>query len=755
MWSLPLWMLAILCARPLPGLCAIVLALWLLRHHGRRCLLLIFCALVLGAWTQHQLDQALTARWPVAADGAELLLHGRVVGLPQQRQIGTAEHPLWRTRFLFETQQSLLSPRPWRIQLSHYQSSAAGDIHAGEQLTLVARISSPRGLVNAYGYDSERHMLARGLHATGVVRELRERLPGSGLDRWRAQLAAQLADRAELSPLARALLPALVVADRQGLQAHHWSLLQLTGTAHLVAISGLHISLVAGLVWWLARGFLTLLWCRSAGVRQPARWAVWPALLAALGYAALAGFSLPTQRALVMLVIVMLLLASGLMVSQQRLLAAVFALLVVPQPLTLLDNSFWLSFGAVSLLLLLRVCAVRGVLANQWLLTLVFGVLAAELFGLWSLAALPANLLLVPLYSLIVVPGALLAAALLAADLPVAVLLVWLNQLLLWSWQWLEWLSLLPSLPLPGSLLALLLLVLLLLRWHLPAWPGPRWLWLFCLLPWGLPMQQSPAQGDVQVTVFDVGQGQLIALRTREHLLLYDLGPDWADRAAAESILLPWLRRQRLNPELAIVSHGHRDHAGGADWLRQYFADTVMVAGEPQALPGSVPCQRGQQWQFDGVKLRMLWPAPGIPLRDSNNRSCVLLVEAANQRVLLTGDIGREVEYWLAAEDDLRVDLLQVPHHGSRSSSSFPFLRAAAPSRAFVSAGWRNAFGHPAASIAERYQAQGVAWYLTGEQGMLQFDGAALPVRGWRQHRAFPWRPMAPERVAGRADVVE
>ena len=752
---MPLLMLAILCGRPVPGLVAIVMAVVLARHRGQRYLLLVFAAIGVAAWTQYQLDQALAARWPLAADGSEQLLSGRVIGLPEHQRLAMGERALWRTRFVFETQSPQQPDRLLRLQLDLYQPGAEIQLAAADQLTLLARVDSPRGLINAYGHDSERQALGRGLHGKGVVREVRTRSAGPGLHAWRATLAAKLRARAELSPLARSLLPALVVADRQGLGDQHWHTLQHTGTAHLVAISGLHISLVAGLVWWLVRGLLMLLWSRSAGVRQPARWAIWPALLAALGYAALAGFSLPTQRALLMLVTVMLLLASGLAISPQRLLAVVFTVLVLPQPLVLLDNSFWLSFGAVALLVLLRSCAVRGLLANQWLLTLVFGVLAAELFSLWSLAALPANLLLVPLYSLVVVPMALLASALIAGDLPVAGLLALLDRLLVLSWQWLEWLSWLPSLPLPGSFAALLLLVLVLLRWHLPAWPGPRWLWLFCLLPWWLPASDAPAVGDVRVTVFDVGQGQLIALRTREHLLLYDLGPNWGQRAAADSLLLPWLQRQRLTPELAIISHGDQDHAGGADWLLRQFPQITLLSGEPQRVSGSQSCQRGQHWQFDQVTLRVLWPPAELPLHRSNNRSCVVLIEADNQRLLLTGDIGREVEYWLVAEDNLRVDLLQVPHHGSGSSSSFALLRATAPARAFASAGWRNRFGHPAEHIAQRYRDHGTAWYVTAEQGMLQFAGASETVRSWRQYSDFPWRQPAAKWVASPADVVE
>jgi competence protein ComEC len=475
---------------------------------------------------------------------------------------------------------------------------------------------------------------------------------------------------------------------------------------------------------------------------------VLPALLAALGYAALAGFSLPTQRALLMTAVAMWLLVSSRPRSAWHNLLLVALLVTVPAPLAWLDSSFWLSFGAVTLLVFAHSAGQSGLIRLQLTLTLVFGLLAGQLFAWWSLSALPANLVLVPVYSLLLVPLALLGAL-----LDNLLLLDMAARLVDYSWRWLLWLAPWPSLPLPTSWLATALLALLLLRWLLPALPGPRWLLLACLLPWLWPQDQRPLRGDVELVVFDVGQGLMTALRTHSHLLLFDLGPSWQDADAASRVLTPWLRKRRLQPDLVFISHRHLDHAGGAGLFSDDAYRGRVFAGEPDALAAGLPdshaCLRGQRWRFDEVAIEVLWPPAEMPLLHSNNRSCVVKVVANNQSILLTGDIGRQVEYWLAQQDDLRADVLQVPHHGSRSSSSFAFLRAVAPSHAFVSAGYRNSFGHPDAAIMARYQQAGIDVAVSANSGMLVYgrrdraEKGLQPLR-WRQHAPFPWRLSEP-----------
>lgn len=745
MWCLPVIMIAV-CFGQL-WCWALVVLLWL--HAGcftgwRRAIGYVLLSMVLALYTWSQLDQALSARLPAALSGVEMQFQARVVDLPSRLLMARGAEQggaqIEQVRFVAEAQS--LDPRwPGQHQLALvWYSEDTSVVQPGALLQLQVRLRPVRGQVNQGGFDAERHALARGIAARGTVRSAQLLERGAGVDAWREQLASRLRQRVADYPQAEALLPALVAGDRRGLSGEHWRLLQSTGTAHLVAISGLHISLVAGLVWWLGRWLFAALLAGSDGRRVALRLAVWPALLAATGYAALAGFSLPTQRALLMTVLAMVLLLGSRRRSPWNNLLLVALMVTVPAPLAWLDSSFWLSFGAVALLVLAHSAGHSGLIRLQLMLTLVFGVLAGQLFGLWSVSALPANLLLVPLYSLLLVPVALLGALLDS---------IWLTGLAAWlvslSWQLLVWLAPWPSLPLPASWPAALLLAVVLLRFLLPALPGPRWVLLGCLLPWCWPQDLRPPPGEVELVVFDVGQGQMSALRTRNHLLLFDLGPGWQDGDAASRLLIPWLRRQRLQPDLVFVSHSHQDHAGGAALFAGADYHGRLFAGEPQALPGSLPCVRGQRWWFDQVSVEVLWPAADIPVQHSNNRSCVVRVSATNQTVLLTGDIGRQVEYWLAQHDDLRADVLQVPHHGSRSSSSFTLLRAVQPEHAFISAGYANAFGHPAEDIVQRYQQAQIRVVNTAHSGMLIFGrrGTQSPLR-WRQHSAFPWRVGEP-----------
>lgn len=743
MWCLPLIMAAICFGQPLLWLPAGLLWLLCWQRSGAGmglCLLLIVVAV--GWHTDRALTEALADRLPVEYAGEVFTLRVEVEGLPERMLLQRESGPLEQVRFRARVQSE--DPRwagPKRLQLGWFSTDTSA-VQPGASLILSARLRPPVAQLNEGGFDAEQHALATGIDARGSVVALELATPPAGLDYWRERLSIGLAQANQHRPLAAALLPALVTGDRRGLTSDHWQSLRITGTAHLVAISGLHISLVAGLVWWLGRRMIALLGCAGAGGQVADRLAVMPALLAAAGYAALAGFSLPTQRALMMTLLMMMCLLGRRRQSPWQILLLALLLVTVPTPLALLDSGFWLSFGAVAMLLFLHQAGRAGLLRIQLLLTLVFGLLTAQLFDVWSLSAMPANLVLVPLFSLLLVPLALLAALLPGVE--------WLMSLAAaitdLAWWWLDQVSSWPSLPLPFTFISALLLASGLLPWLLPAWPGPRWLLFGVLLPWFWPDTQRPGEGQVELVVFDVGQGQMMALRTRHHLVVYDTGPGWRDgNAAADRLLLPWLQRRRLQPDLIMVSHSHQDHAAGAGALQARFKRAPVYSGEAEQLDGASPCIRGQRWWFDQVGFEVLWPPAQLPLRHSNNRSCVIRVSASNQSILLTGDIGREVEYWLARNDDIRADLLQVPHHGSHSSSSFMLLRAVNPVQAFVSAGYANAFGHPAERVISRYRAAGVRLLNTASNGMLIYRGdpADLPIR-WRQHSAFPWRLREP-----------
>ena len=753
----PGWLLAVALGAVLVALWVVVAVFvlrrpWVSALSGQRVIVLCIVGL---AWGQHHVDMALDGWLPPALSGVPVEVTGRVVDLPVTDALGPGGAA--RSRFQLADAQvsgSLPDGLAWsgrhRLMLTlHPPHGASPDtlpqIHAGDQLQLTVRLFPPRGWVNEGSFDRARLDLARGIAARGTVQELVwQRHQPAAVAAWRERLSERLHQRLATQPLAQRVLPALVTADRRGLSDADWRLLQRTGTAHLMAISGLHITLVAGLVWLAARWLLTPVLVRRG--RSAARWAVLPAITIALGYAVLAGFGLPARRALIMTVVGLTALASRHPVPLPRVLLIALAAVSWHDPLAVLDNGFWLSFGAVALLGLCRAgSGVIGLLRAQWVLSLGLGAFSAWLFGAWGWVGPLANLVLVPVFSLLLVP-LLLCGALLPGCGALLTLSGWLLSA---CWVFLEGLERVNMmLPPPAGLLAVAGVVIASVLLVIPRLPWPRGVAVLFLLPWLWPAADRPAYGDFDLVVFDVGQGQGVAVRTRDQVMLYDMGPGWRGGDAGRSVIGPWLRRQRLPVTLAFVSHGDLDHAGGLSSLMPWLGRAPVLSGEPFRLPGTVPCQRGQAWYRDGVRVEVLWPVPSIPLRQANNASCVVRISGRHGAALLTGDIYHAVEFALVEQEAhsgaLRADLLLVPHHGSATSSSYAFLRAVDPRWALASAGYANRHGHPVAHIRERYDELGIAFRVSYETGMIVF-----PMRGshnpapllWRNRFPAAWRP--------------
>lgn len=684
------------------------------------------------------LAEGLEARLPRTVDGRTFVVAGTITGLPEHGRIGTGRRAgTCRRSFTLEPDGAPSLPLNGSIELSLYERCVA--LRPGDRVRVRARLFTPRARVNRAGYDRARQALAEGRAASGyVVKWLEHRRGSGGVDAWRWRLSERI--RAGLTnwPRAARVLPALVTGDRRHLNEADWSLLRRTGTTHLIAISGLHITLVTGLVWGLFR-YCPPLW-RRWSVLAAQQFAVVPALTAGWLYAALAGFSLPTRRALVMTVLVLLGLTLRRDWSRTRLLGVALLVVLVWQPLSALATGFWLSFGAVALLVLVAGRGAAALMRAQCVLSLGLGAVTGWLFGGWGLAAPLANLMLIPLFSVLLVPMALGASLL---D-PSGVGLTLTAPLLEAAFTGMEVLAgRLPELPVPATLAGALLtglgvLVVLARGAVLPRWSAP-----FLLLPWAWPGWPVPAPGDFHLTVFDSGQGQAVAVRTHERVLLYDMGPAWPGGNTGRTLLRPWLEKERAPVALAFASHGDGDHAGGLEGVRGLVPPDALLSGEPDRVARARACRRGQRWRIDGVRVAVLWPAQGMELRRSNNRSCVVRIAGDSASVLLTGDIEKPVEYWLARRGGLDSDILQVPHHGSRSSSSYSFLRAVAPQQAFVTAAYGNAFGHPADSVRARYRQLNIAFYNTARAGMIVFrrddQHNAAPVR-WRERDRRPWR---------------
>lgn len=703
-------------------------ALWLLLAPAAVLLrrLPALAALLLGAaWSLHHATTALEHRLPPSLEGRDLWVEGRISDIPSRDSL--------RTSFILAPDAlEGVAPerRPRRLRLSWYQE--APGLAAGERWRLRVRLKRPYGLRNPGGFDYERWLFQRAVDGVGYVRdgEQAQRLaPPSGLHYLRQRLSQRLADLLPTHPQQGVLL-ALAVGDRRQLPQEQWDLLADTGTSHLLAISGLHVGLVFGFVYAMLRW----LWRRSARLcaALPAPQAAAAAgLAAACGYAALAGFTLPTQRAVVMLSVVALCLGLRRRLSRIDALLLAAVAVVLWDPFAPLGPGFWLSFLAVAVILIAtaRDAIQRpGRLRLQLLVS--FGLM--PVVGLWF-GQLPwasplANLVAIPVVSLAVVPLDLLAVVLSGALPQVAAVLLQLAATVLDGlFSVLRWLQgpgalQIPALPLPLILLAALGAALLVAPRGLPG----RWLAVPLLALLVAYRPPRPAEGEAWVTVLDVGQGLAVAVETRRRVLIYDTGPRLGARLdAGRAAVVPFLRARGW-PRLdrLVISHGDSDHAGGAASVADELEIGAVDYGEP--VPGLAGhyCRAGRAWRWDGVRFDYL--AGGRGRRDGNASSCVLRVRAGGATALLTGDLEAAGEERLLAEGQrLRAELLVAPHHGSASSSSPAFVAAVAPQAVVYAVGYRNRWDFPRPEVVARYRALGARGYRTAETGALRFRLAA------------------------------
>jgi competence protein ComEC len=754
------FLLGILAFQQLPELPAVAwafalvpLALLAVRFRGAR--LPVACA---GGflWALLQAHHSLTPSLDPALEGRDLVLEGVVAAIPEPLDRGI--------RFQFQVERMRVGahvlPAPGRVRLNWYNDAPA--LHAGERWRLQARLKRPHGFRNPGGFDYEGWLYQSRIRATGYVRSdaLNQQVNAAGAEYALQRVRQHLFDRLSGVLSGRALggvVSALAIGERQGISQGQWDIFRRTGTTHLVAISGLHVGMVSGLVFFVFRR----LWARLG--RLPLYWpaqqaAAVAALAAALVYAALAGFSIPTQRTVIMIGVVMVALLRQRHRAPGTTLTTALLCVLLYDPLAVMNAGFWLSFGAVAAILFgmnQRVGREAWWLRMGKLHLLVAVALVPPLLILFqqvSLVSPLANLIAVPWVTLGVVPLVLTGCA--AQVLWPALgdpLLRLAETLLSWLWPLLErmatpdalqWTQ---SVPAGWTIVAALIGVILLIA---PRGLPGRWLGLVWLLPALLIVPPRPAPGELWFTLLDVGQGLAAVAWTRNHVLVYDTGPRFSSEFdAGSAVVLPFLRHHGLDRiDTLMIGHGDNDHLGGAAAL----AGEIGVGQVLSSVPGRIPwwraeyCREGQAWLWDGVRFEVLHPGPEARFR-GNDASCVLRISTGAGDLLLTGDIEEPAEARLVREraQDLSAQVLVAPHHGSKTSSSAPFIAQVAPRYVLFPSGYRNRWGFPHPAVMERYRVAGARLYTSAEHGalMIRFtaDGAIVPPAAYRRESGRYW----------------
>ncbi|MDF3036799.1 MAG: internalization-related competence protein ComEC/Rec2, partial [Paucimonas sp.] len=687
--------------------------------------LVIGGALAGFSWAATVAQVSLAENLPTEWEGRDIVITGTVDRLPHRFEQGV--------RFTFTVEDArqtdgTKAPVPSRLMLSWYRQryDAAESTPAllpGERWRLKVRLQRPHGNANPHGFDYEAWLLEQGVRATGYVRvddeanalntRLDDLVPGPRhfVERGRAFVRDRIAATLEGKRYAPVVI-ALVIGDQRAIDQADWKTFRITGVSHLMSISGLHITMVAGLFAALTsflwrRSFFTSLQLPLILPAQKA--AALAGAVAALAYVALAGFGIPAQRTLYMLSIVALALWSNRLASISHVLCLALGLVVLFDPWAVLAPGFWLSFGAVALLLYAsvgRVDAAGGATAQrkwtdklkaagvaQYTVTLGLIPFTLLLFGQISIAGPVANAVAIPIVSLLVTPLALLGSVM---PLPLSDWLLSLAHALLEGLMvLLDSLAAMPvsywkaAVPEPWMFALALAGILWMLAPR--GWPV-RYLGLCAFLPMIFNAPSYPARGTMQVTAFDVGQGMALLIETERHRLLYDTGPTYSlESDGGKRVLIPYLQARGIfSLDKLVVSHQDSDHSGGAlsvmaeidiAEVASSLADEHPIA---QRSRRHIRCMAGQQWEWDGVSFEMLHPAASSYASSKwkpNARSCTLRIDNGRRSLLLAGDIEavQEAELVEGMPQKLQADVLLAPHHGSGTSSTPRFLAAVKP----------------------------------------------------------------------------
>ncbi len=717
-------------------------------------------------WAGFVAGQQLSNTLPQELAGKNIIVEGVVEGLPVR------EGRVLRFNFnVFRSEPVAGSKIRGLIRVSDYRRGSIDPL-PGEAWRLLLRVKPPHGFANPAGFDYEKWLFSERIIATAYIRKNKEnisklngRLPGQDrsaiIDHMRLRIAAQIKNSLPDSAF-RGIITALATGDRRAISSQQWSVLQTTGTSHLMAISGLHVGLVAGIAFFLFRllftappRFLLLLPSHKA--------AAVVAMLFAAFYSLMAGFSLPTQRALLMLTVLMVALLLQRRVRALDVLSLTLLLVLMFDPVSILSAGFWLSFSAVAMILYILLqrshrngwteSSVFKAVNMQWKLSLLMAPATLLFFQQIPLPGPVANLVAIPVVAFLIVPLVLLASLsflLFGGGFVEQTLFRLADTVLQLLWTLLEYLEM-TSRALPFSVehsaIALAGIIFTAMVLMLPAGLKLRKLALVGLLAFFFPLHAELPElheGEFRMVLLDVGQGLSALIMTGHHALVFDTGARFSKRFnAGDAVVLPVLKSLSINKlDALIVSHGDNDHSGGAQKVLAGVAVRQVISNEVISGTDVIPCRAGMQWQWEGVSFRLLHPDID-ETTTGNNASCVLQVQSAFGSILLPADIEKEAEKEIISRypDALRSNILVAGHHGSNTSSSEDFIIAVSPELVLFPAGWMNRYHHPAKNVLHRLANSQIKSMITGECGAItiRVAEAGISARSWRQSNRRIW----------------
>ena len=689
---------------------------------------------------------------PKDMEGKNIIVQGTVCSIP--------EYDSYSSNFIFCMDQlnHQFLKKTVRVNLSWYNNSPL--LTVGEKWRFNVRLHRPHGLANPGGINREVLLFQQKIRAIGYVTgNDYQKLNSSTdinflIDRGRTILA----DRVQMQLFKQTLggmVSALSLGIRNSMTPEDWLILQATGTSHLFAISGLHISLVASFIYLI----VNKIWRSSMQLMlfvpapQVARLIAW---LAAILYSMMAGFAIPTQRALVMLSVFLgASLLKKVLPPWYGFGLALFLVLFL-DPLTVLSSSFWLSFMAAGII----IYGVGGRLNpqglwwrwghTQWIVTIGLLPLSLALFTQVSLIAPIANAVAIPWISFVVLPLSLVGTLFSIHPSFFSQLLLNLAEKSLEKLWWI--LQKLAAIQAvwhynPNQTITITAIIAGTLWLLAPKGCPARWLGLVGLLPLVVFQWPHPLLGQAWVTILDVGQGLSVVVQTTNHLLIYDTGPKSNNFDTATAVILPFLSSINVHKvDTLVISHGDNDHSGGALTLLKHMPITHLLTGEPlKNFQGEDQhCQAGMQWQWDEIEFKMLYPFANTMPRKRNNYSCVLQIQVGKNVVLLPGDIEGEAESALLAAGKLvPLTVLVAAHHGSRTSSTAAFVKKVQPRYVVFAVGYHNRYHFPNKQVVQRFKKYGANLADTASEGAVHIiitkDTMGVPV-SYRQTHLHYWQ---------------